>query len=131
MPKEFSRTERVAEQIRRELAGVLLDGFDDRRMSLVSITAVDVSRDLSYAKVHVTYIGGDEAERRAVVETLNEAAGFLRHELGRGMRIRSVPRLRFLYDRSIEHGAQLSALIEDAVAADESRHHDEDGEDGR
>jgi len=128
MPKEFARTERVGEQIRRNLAELMRDTFDDRRVALVSITSVDVSRDFGHAKVYVTYIGGDEAERDAMVDLLNDGAGFLRRELGRGMHIRSVPRLRFIYDRSVEHGAQLSALIEDAVAADEARHSDEDGE---
>jgi ribosome-binding factor A len=111
----------VAEQVRRELASLIREELDDRRLVMVSITEVKVSRDYGHAKVFVTYLGAAE-ERRRVVEELNEVAGFLRGALGRRIRIRTVPRLHFHYDESVERGAQLSALIDEAVGEDAARH---------
>lgn len=121
MPKEPSRTRRVGEQIRRELAQAIRDKIDNPRMTMVSITSVIVTRDLAYAKVYVTILG-DPGERGTMVASLNQAAPMLRHELGRNMHIRTVPRLEFVYDEVVERGARLSALISEAVAADAARH---------
>lgn len=128
MPREFSRTRRVGEQIRRDLAQLMRDEIDDPRVTLVSMTAVEVSRDLAHAKVFVTFMG-DAAERPGVVARLNEAAGHLRHLLGRGLHIRTVPRLHFVYDDSIERGARLTALINAAVAGDAVRQDHRGGDD--
>ncbi len=127
MPKDFSRTRRVGEQLRRDLAPLFRDEIDDPRMAMVSITTVQVSRDLAHAKVFVTYIG-DAADRVGVVEQLNQAAGRMRQIIGRHMRIRTVPKLHFQYDDTIERGAQLTALINAAVAHDAERHRDDDDE---
>lgn len=125
MPREFSRTRRIGEQMRRDLAQLIRDEIDDDpRMVMVSITAVDVTRDLSQARVYITMLG-DVAERGEVVDRLNQAAPMLRRELGRKMHIRSVPRLSFMYDELVEKGARLSSLISDAVAADAKRHRDD------
>ncbi|NJN46221.1 MAG: 30S ribosome-binding factor RbfA [Candidatus Competibacteraceae bacterium] len=121
MPKEFPRTRRVGEQIRRELAQLIRVEIGDPRLAMVSITTVAVSRDLSYAKVYVTILG-DPGERAGLVAKLNHAAPGLRHHLGRLMRIRKVPNLTFIYDEVVEHGAQLSSLISAAVAEDNARH---------
>jgi ribosome-binding factor A len=129
MPKEFPRTRRIGEQIRRELAELLRDEIRDPRMSMVSMTTVDVSRDLAHAKVYITLLG-DPAGRAEVLAVLNHAASMLRGELGRRMHIRTVPRLEFFYDEVVERGARLSSLISQAVAADAARHRDEDGEAG-
>ncbi len=125
MPKEFSRTRRVGEQVRRDLAQLIRDEIDDPRMTMVSITFVEVTRDLAHAKVYVTVLG-DPDERGRIVDALNRAAPMLRYELGRRMHIRTVPRVKFLYDEVVERGAHLSSLIEDAVAADVARHRDDD-----
>jgi ribosome-binding factor A len=124
MPKEFSRTRRVGEQIRRDLAQLIRDEVRDPRMAMVSITGVKVTRDLAHAKVYVTILG-DPAERGVLVANLNQVAPMLRHELGRKMYIRTVPRLEFVYDEVVEQGARLSALIDAAVTADAARHHDD------
>lgn len=125
MPREFPRTRRIGEQMRRDLAQLIRDEIDDDpRMVMVSITAVDVTRDLSQARVYITMLG-DVAERGEVVDRLNQAAPMLRRELGRKMHIRSVPRLSFMYDELVEKGARLSSLISDAVAADAKRHRDD------
>lgn len=125
MPREFPRTRRIGEQMRRDLAQLIRDEIDDDpRMVMVSITTVDVTRDLSQARVYITMLG-DVAERGEVVDRLNQAAPMLRRVLGRKMHIRSVPRLSFMYDEVVEKGARLSSLISDAVAADARRRRDD------
>lgn len=126
MPKEFSRTRRVGEQIQRELAQLIRDELKDPRVDMVTVNAVDVSRDFSHAKAYVTVMR--EERRQETLEALNRAAGFLRHELGQRMRIRTVPQLHFHYDESVSRGSRLSALIHDAIAADQekARNRDED-----
>ena len=114
MPREFSRSLRVADQIQRELAVLIRDEVKDPRMGMVSISGVEVSRDMAHAKVYVSVLG--EAQVAAdSLEALNHAAGFLRRELGRRMLLRSVPQLRFIHDRSLEEGARMSALIDEAL----------------
>lgn len=120
--KAFPRTRRIGEQIRRELAELIRDELRDPRLTLISMTGVEVSRDLAHARIYVTLMG-DPAERAERVADLNHAAPLLRRELGRRMRIRTVPKLEFRYDEVVEHGARLSALIDAAVAADAGRHH--------
>jgi len=129
MKREYERTERVGEQIRRDLADLIRSSLDDPRMPLVSITDVEVSRDLGHARVFVTYIGGDDQLRDEIVGDLNQAAGFLRAQLGRGLRLRTIPKLQFRYDQSVEHGSKLSALIDQAVETDAARHKDSDDSD--
>jgi ribosome-binding factor A len=124
MSKAFPRTRRVAEQIRRELAELLREQISDPRLAMVSMTSIEVSRDLAYAKVYITILG-NPAERPELLMRLNNIAPLLRHELGRRMHIRTVPRLQFIYDEIVEQGAQLSSLISAAVAADLARHQDD------
>ena len=116
MPKEFSRSKRVAAQIQRELAQLIQLEIKDPRVGMVTISAVDLSSDLSYAKVYITVLGSDHTPEEAV-EALNHAAGFLRHELGRRVVLRIVPHLTFIYDESVERGASLSALIDASLAS--------------
>ncbi|MFP5506524.1 MAG: 30S ribosome-binding factor RbfA [Gammaproteobacteria bacterium] len=122
MPRDFPRTRRVGEQMQRELAALIRDEVKDPRVGMVTVLAVEVTRDLAHAKVFVTVLGDAEA-RDASLAALNKAAGFLRHELGQRMLTRTVPQLRFVYDESIERGSRLSALIDRAVASDK---HDKD-----
>lgn len=121
MPREFSRTLRVGEQIRRELAE-LIRKVKDPRVGNVTFGEVEVSKDLAHAKVYFTVLGGGAEQARESAQGLNHAAGFLRRELGRVMRLRIVPELRFVYDDTQEKGARLSALIDQAVRADRERH---------
>lgn len=124
MAREFPRTRRVGEQMRRELASLIRSEIDDPRMAMVSITSVEVSRDFAHAKVYVTILG-DPASRGAMVAALNQAAPMLRHGLGKLMHIRTIPQLAFRYDETVERGAHLSSLIAAAVAADAARHRDD------
>jgi len=125
MPKDFSRTRRVGEQIQRELAVLLQREVRDPRLSQVTISAVEVTRDMSLATVYFTVLG--EKEKVAPIQqALEKASGFLRHALGENMVMRSVPHLKFIYDESISRGATLSSLIDEAVAADRKKHQDSD-----
>jgi len=123
MPKDFSRTRRVGEQIQRELAVLLQREVRDPRLSQVTISAVEVTRDMSLATVYFTVLG--EKEKVAPIQqALEKAGGFLRHALGERMVMRSLPHLKFVYDESISRGATLSSLIDEAVAADRKKHRD-------
>jgi len=93
------------------------DEVKDPRVGRVTITAVDVSPDLSHAKVFITDLAGHEHAQESV-RALQRTAGFLRTELAHRMKLYSVPQLHFAYDDSIESGIRLSKLIDDAVASD-------------
>lgn len=120
MPREYPRSRRVGDQIQRELATLVRDEVKDPRVALVTITEVEVARDLSHAKVWFASLAQD-ADPAATARVLNHAAGFLRHELAQRMRTRTVPELHFNYDRVPEHGARMDALIAAARAADRDR----------
>lgn len=125
MAKEFSRSERVGDYVRRELALIIQREVRDPRLGMVSITAVDVSRDISHARVHFTLLGSDTAEdAKPCTDVLNKAAGFLRSALARDASMRSVPKLRFVFDSSIGRGRDLEALISRARSSDERRYAD-------
>jgi ribosome-binding factor A len=115
MPREFSRTRRVAEQLQRELAVLVRDEIKDPRLGMVSISGAEVSRDLAYATVYISVLGDDKAVADSLA-VLNRAAGFLRHRLGQIMRIRIVPQLKFEFDSSLQEGARMDALINAALA---------------
>ena len=123
MPREFSRTDRVGSQLQRELAEVIRSEMDDPRLGMVTIQEVRVSRDFSYAKVFFTVMG-NSLDVREIAATLNDAAAFLRHELGSRVVLRTLPELRFIHDESVERGERLSSLIDQAVRTDRSRHQD-------
>ena len=123
MAREFGRTERVADYLRQELARLLQTELRDPRIGMVSVNAVEVSRDLAHAKVFVTFMERDTEQAAAdELAALNGAAGFLRTQISRDARMRTVPRLRFVYDASIVRGRKLSDLIERALA-DDAKHH--------
>ncbi|MBL8489183.1 MAG: 30S ribosome-binding factor RbfA [Rhodocyclaceae bacterium] len=121
----FSRSDRVNEQIHRELSELLRQVKDPRiaqLLPLVTLTGVEVSPDYAHAKVFYTSLA--EADRRRDIDRgLRHAAGFLRRELGRRIRIHHLPELHFVFDASVERGTHLSQLIDEAVESD--RRHDE------
>lgn len=124
MPKEFARARRVEEQLKRLLADLVLREIKDPRVGLVTITAVEVSRDLTHARVFFTPFAG-QGDAEAALAALRHAAGYLRHELRQAMRLRVTPELDFRIDESVERGARMSSLISAAVAEDERRHEGE------
>ena len=140
MSEVSSRAQRVADQIQRELANLIQLEVNDPRVGLVSITGVDVSRDLAHAKVHITVMNTlsedadvneatlsspgelDKLEIEENLKALTKASGYLRTLLSKRLSTRSVPKLEFHYDGSIERGQQLSDLIDGALAADRKLH---------
>ena len=116
--KGFSRKDRVSEQIRRELAELIRTELKDPRVGMVSITDVEVTADYAHAKVFFSTLAGKD--QLAEVKTgLQRASGFLRRELGKRISIHMTPQLNFVFDQSLERGADLSKLIQEAVAISE------------
>jgi ribosome-binding factor A len=122
MAKEYKRTDRVADYLRKELATLIQFGMRDPRVAMVSITEVEVSKDLAYARVYFTVLGKDsEDEVKDSAEALNRAAGFMRSQLSKDSSMRMVPQLKFLFDKSVGRGRYMEDLIGRAVAADGAR----------
>ena len=113
MARGFSRATRLADQIQRDLADLIRVEVRDPRVGLVTITTVEVTRDLSHAKVFVTSLS--ETEAAESVQALMRAAGFLRSRLAQMLKLRTIPELHFVYDASVERGVRLSKLIDEAV----------------
>lgn len=125
MAREFSRTLRIAEQIRRELTTLIQFEVKDPRVDSVSLTEVQVTKDLSHAKVYFTLFDSTEEKVKDCTEGLNRAAGFLRRALSQEMRMRTIPALHFHYDVAPERGEKMSALIDQAMAKDQAKSDDE------
>lgn len=118
MARDFKRTDRIADQIQRDLASLIQREIKDPRLGMVTINHIKVAKDLGYADVYITVFplgGKDEAEAlKETLKVLKNAAGFLRTELSRGIKLRVMPELRFHYDESVERGRHLTSLIERA-----------------
>ncbi|MBI6216763.1 30S ribosome-binding factor RbfA [Proteus sp. DFP240708] len=132
MARDFSRSQRVSQEMQKEIAIILQREVKDPRIGMATVSGVEISRDLAYAKVFVTFLnlsGGEQSEEEMVAEgltALNEAAGFIRSLLGKAMRLRIVPELTFAYDNSLVEGMRMSNLVSNVVKSDEERRHKED-----
>ncbi|HSD39461.1 MAG TPA: 30S ribosome-binding factor RbfA [Rhodocyclaceae bacterium] len=115
MPKDYSRSSRVVEQIKRELAELIRQEVKDPRVGFVTITDVEITADYAHAKVFFSSLKGRDGADE-IQEGLRRASSFLRRELGRRVRIHTTPELHFVYDNSMEEGSRLSALIDKAMA---------------
>lgn len=116
--KSFSRRDRVSEQIRRELAELIRTELKDPRVGMISLTDVEVTSDYAHAKVYFSTLAAGES-LPAVMIGLEKASGFLRRELGKRISIHTTPQLHFVFDQSLERGADLTKLIQEAVAISE------------
>jgi ribosome-binding factor A len=125
MPKEFSRTSRLGEQIQRELAQKIQFDMKDPRLGMVTINHVKVAKDLGYAEIYFTVMGArgetDVEIRTQTAKILNDAAGYLRSGLARILTTRITPQLRFHYDESFDRGHRLTGLIRQARTEDDAR----------
>lgn len=101
---------RVGEEIKREVSVIIAKEVKDPRLGMLSITDVDVSRDLSFAKVFFSMLGSEE-ERAETLAGLNRAKGFIRSELAKRLRLRHTPEVTFHFDSSLEQGAKMDALL--------------------
>ena len=111
MAREFKRSARVASQMQKELAIILQQGIKDPRIGFITVNEVELSKDLTTAKVYITALGSDEQGQKDNIGWLNDAAPYIRSEMGRRMRLRSVPYIKFYYDTSFETGMRVSELL--------------------
>lgn len=122
MPREFSRGQRIADLIQRELAILIQRELKDPRVGILTINEVKVSRDISFADVYFTLLSdNNDNNKESAEEALNHASGFLRSQLARVLNTRTTPRLRFHFDDSVANGRKLSDAIEAALAEDAQR----------
>jgi ribosome-binding factor A len=110
MPREFSRTVRVAQTIKRAMAPLVSDWMRDHQHGMASVTAADVSPDLKRSRVYVSVYGCDDGA--AAIASLNDDVGRFRHALSSEVRLRKVPGIEFVLDESIEHGDTMSRMLD-------------------
>jgi len=117
----MERTDRIAVEIQKEVADIIRNSIKDPRIpDMVSVTRVEVTRDLRYAKVYISIYGSDEEKKNAMT-ALKGAAGFVRREIGQRIQLRYTPEIVFKEDSSIEHGMHISKLIEETMQTEKER----------
>jgi len=109
------RAFRLAETVKEEVSRIIREDLKDPRIGFVTVTSVEVADDLRYARVYVSIMGNEE-ETKVTLDVLQKAAGYVRSELGKVLRIRYSPEVVFKYDQSIKHGAHISKLLHDVGA---------------
>ncbi|MEH8047253.1 30S ribosome-binding factor RbfA [Gallibacterium anatis] len=126
MAREFSRAQRVAQEIKKEIAVILQREVKDPRIGMVTVSDVEVSRDLAYAKIFVTFLfDEDEQQIEQGMLGLHKASPYIRSLLGKAMRLRIVPELRFVYDNSLVEGMRMSNLVTKVINQDKAKHHED------
>ncbi|TCN81520.1 30S ribosome-binding factor RbfA [Shewanella fodinae] len=129
MAREFSRTRRIAQQLQQELAFVLQRDMKDPRIGMVTVNDVDVSRDLSFAKVYVTLFEEDPERIQEKMTALTKAAPYVRTLVAGRMQLRVMPELRFVYDKSLVEGMRMSNLVTQVVNSDKAKHQQSEHDD--
>ncbi|AGI32475.2 TPA: 30S ribosome-binding factor RbfA [Mannheimia haemolytica] len=123
MSREFKRSDRVAQELQKEVAVILQREVKDPRIGMVTVSDVEVSRDLAYAKIFVTFLFDNDAEAiKQGMQGLEKASPYIRTLLGKAMRLRIVPELRFIYDESLVEGMRMSNLVSSVIKNDEEKH---------
>ena len=126
MAREFSRAQRVAQEIKKEIAVILQREVKDPRIGMVTVSDVEVSRDLAYAKIFVTFLfDEDEQQIEQGMLGLHKASPYIRSLLGKAMRLRIVPEFLFVYDNSLVEGMRMSNLVTKVINQDKAKHHDD------
>ena len=110
--KEYSRSERVADQIQREVAEIVAHELDDPRIGRVTVSGASLSKDLSNATIYVTLPADGDVER--ALAGLDRACAYVRRRLGERVRMRYLPRLRFAHDVTLERATRVGELIDSA-----------------
>ena len=118
MPKDYPRSDRLASQIQRELARLIQSGVKDPRMATPSILEVIVTKDLSHARVYFSVLNHEDSAQ--TLEALNHASGYMQRQIGKVLKSRITPRLKFIYDDTDIRGRNMSDLIDSAIARDKS-----------
>lgn len=129
MPKEFKRTDRVSQQLQKELALILQREIRDSRLGMVTISDVEVSRDLAYAKVFVTFLCVGDQTPESCLAALREHEVSVRMLLGKQIRLRLTPEVRFYYDNTLVEGMRMSNLVSSVVSEDKRKQQAADRED--
>jgi len=124
MAKEFSRTRRIGQQLQQELAMVLQRDMKDPRIGFVTVNDVEVSRDLSYARVFVTFFEEDITLVEQKIAALTAAAPYIRTLIAGRMKLRVMPELRFMYDSSLVEGMRMSNLVSQVITKDKQKQQD-------
>ncbi len=125
MAREFARTDRVAQEIQKEIAMIIQREVKDPRLGMVTVNAVEITRDLAYAKIFVTFFTLEGQNVDVSIEVLNEAASYIRTLLAKRIKARIMPELRFIYDSSMVEGVRMGNLVDKAVAQDVKNHEGE------
>lgn len=126
MASDFSRTERFGQEIKKEVALILMREFKDPRLGMVTVSDAEVSRDLGHAKVFVSFFEDDKEKVEANMQILNEAAGFIRSLLAKRIRSRTMPQLHFFFDSSLTEGIRMTNLVNKAIEEDKSKRGDDE-----
>ena len=123
MAKEFGRPQRVSQELQKEIALILQREIKDPRLGMMTtVSGVEVSRDLAYAKVFVTFLNDkDEDAVKEGIKVLQDASGYIRSLVGKAMRLRIVPELTFFYDNSLVEGMRMSNLVSNVIRHDDER----------
>ncbi|WKE66602.1 30S ribosome-binding factor RbfA [Gallaecimonas kandeliae] len=121
MAREVSRTRRVGQELQKEIAQILQREVKDPRIGMVTVSAVEVSRDLSHAKVFITLFEQDEEKVKETIKGLAEAKPYIRSLVGSRLRLRIVPELKFVHDTSLIEGMRISNAVSQAIANDEAK----------
>ena len=123
MSREFKRRDRVAQELKKEVAVILQREVKDPRIGMVTVSDVEVSRDLAYAKIFVTFLFDNDQEAiNQGMKGLEKASPYIRSLVGKAMRLRIVPELRFIYDESLVEGMRMSNLVSNVIREDEAKH---------
>ena len=123
MSREFKRSDRVAQELKKEVAVILQREVKDPPIGMVTVSDVEVSRDLAYAKIFVTFLFDNDQEAiNQGMKGLEKASPYIRSLVGKVMRLRIVPELRFIYDESLVEGMRMSNLVSNVIREDEAKH---------
>ncbi|ASP49236.1 30S ribosome-binding factor RbfA [Colwellia sp. BRX10-3] len=125
MAREFARTDRVAQEIQKEIAMIIQREVKDPRLGMVTVNAVEITRDLAYAKIFVTFFTLEGQNVDVSIDVLNEASSYIRTLLAKRINARIMPELRFIYDSSMVEGVRMGNLVDKAVAEDVKNHEGE------
>ncbi|WGE89950.1 30S ribosome-binding factor RbfA [Actinobacillus arthritidis] len=127
MSREFKRSDRVAQELQKEIALILQREVKDPRIGMVTVSDVEVSRDLAYAKIFVTFLfDNDQSVIEQGMKGLEKASPYIRSLVGKAMRLRIVPELRFIYDQSLVEGMRMSNLVSNVIKNDEAKHKEDE-----
>jgi ribosome-binding factor A len=122
MAREFARTDRVSQEIQKEIAMIIQREVKDPRLGMVTVNAVEITRDLAYAKIFVTFFTLEGQNVDESIKILNEDSSYIRTLLAKRIKARIMPELRFIYDSSMVEGVRMGNLVDKAVAEDEKNH---------